>query len=350
MKLGIIGLPQSGKSTVFSALSGARGQKEGAGRGPSRGGPRIATVTVFDERMGFLTRIYQPKKTTYAKIEYLLPSQIPGSSPSKSEDGVLNQVRVCDALLAVVRNFEGSTGSVATPEQDFFTLEEEMVLIDLAVAEKRIEKIELDRKRGKKEGEKEYPLLKSCCECLETGDPLRNRQDLASNTLLKGFTFLSAKPIFVVINNGDEDEALPVWDQKPRGVEPIVVRGRLELEIGSLSSEEAEEFKEAYHIQESVLDRVIRSSYEILNRISFFTVISDEVRAWSIDAGVSALEAAGAVHSDMQKGFIRAEVVAYKDLKTHGSFQEAKKAGLVRLEGKEYGVKDGDIISFRFNV
>ena len=138
MKLGIIGLPQSGKSTVFSALSGARGQKEGAGRGPSRGGPRIATVTVFDERMDFLTQIYRPKKTTYAKIEYLLPSQIPGSSPSKSEDGVLNQVRVCDALLAVVRNFEGSTGTVVTPEQDFLRLEEEMVLIDLAVVEKRI--------------------------------------------------------------------------------------------------------------------------------------------------------------------------------------------------------------------
>lgn len=348
MKLGVIGLPQSGKSTVFAALLGARGQKEDSGS--SRGGPRIATVTVFDDRMGFLTEIYRPKKTTYAKIEYLLPSQIPTSSPSKSEGGVLNQVRICDALLEVVRNFEGPTGFAPTPGQDFSRLEEEMVLSDLVVAEKRIDKIELDRKRGKKDGEKEYPLLKSCCECLETGEPLRNRQDLASDPLLKGFTFLSAKPILVIVNNEDEDEALPEWDHKPQGIDPMVVRGRLEMEIASMSPEEAEEFQEAYHIQESALDRVIRNSYQILNRISFFTVISDEVRAWSIDAGTPALEAAGAVHSDMKKGFIRAEVLSFEDLKTHGSFQGAKKAGLVRLEGKEYKVKDGDIISFRFNV
>ncbi len=348
MKLGIIGLPQSGKSTVFQALLGARGQKEDSGS--ARSGPRFATVTVFDERVDFLTRIYQPKKTTYAKIEYLLPAQIPSSSPARLEGAVLNQVRICDALLEVVRNFEGTTGFAPTPEQDFFRLEEEMVLSDLVVAEKRIERIELDRKRGKKDGEQEYPLLRSCCEFLERNEPLRNRPELASDPLLKGFTFLSAKPILVVINNEDEDETLPAWDHRPPGIDPMVVRGRLEMEIASLSPEEAEEFQEAYHIQESALDRVIGKSYEILNRISFFTVISDEIRAWSIDAGTPALEAAGAVHSDMKKGFIRAEVLSFEDLKTHGSFQEAKKAGLVRLEGKEYEVKDGDIISFRFNV
>jgi len=348
MKLGIIGLPQSGKSTVFGALLGARGQKEDSG--PSRGGPRVATVTVLDERVGFLAEIYQPKKTTYARIEYLLPSQIPASSPPRSEGGVLNQVRICDALMEVVRNFEGPAGSAPSPEQDFVRLDEEMILSDLVVAEKRIERIELDRKRGKKEGEREYPLLKSCCEWLEAGDPLRNRPDLASDPLLKGFTFLSAKPIFVIVNNEDEDEALPEWDHRPQGVDPMVVRGRLEMEIASLPPEEAEEFQEAYHIQESALDRVIRNSYQILNRISFFTVISDEVRAWSIDAGAPALEAAGAVHSDMKQGFIRAEVLSFQDLKVQGSFQAAKKAGLVRLEGKEYEVKDGDIFNFRFNV
>ena len=225
-----------------------------------------------------------------------------------------------------------------------------MLLSDLVVAEKRIERLELDRKRGKKEQGKEYSLLKSCCESLEMGQPLRNRRELASEPILRGFTFLSAKPILVIINNEDEDEALPEWKHRPEGVDLMVVRGRLEMEIASMSDEEAGEFLDAYHIQESALDRVIRSSYQILDRISFFTVISDEVRAWSIGAGTPALEAAGAVHSDMKKGFIRAEVLSFQDLKEHGSFQGARKAGLVRLEGKEYGVKDGDIISFRFNV
>jgi GTP-binding protein YchF len=348
MKLGIVGLPQSGKSTIFAALSGARGQK--GEYGASGSGPRISTVTVLDERVDLLTKIYQPKKTTYAKIEYLLPSKMPALSPSKAEGGVLNQLRICDALLEVLRNFEGPGGSSPTTGQDFLRLEEEMVLSDLVVAEKRIERIELDRKRGKKEGEAEYSLLKSCRECLEGGEPLRNLPELASDPLLRGFTFLSAKPILVIVNNEDEDEELPEWDSRPQGIDPIVVRGRLEMEIASLSPEEAEEFREAYHIQESALDRVIKNSYQILNRISFFTVISDEVRAWSIDANSPALEAAGAVHSDMKKGFIRAEVLSFEDLKTHGSFQEAKKAGLVRLEGKEYAVKDGDIINFRFNV
>ena len=347
MKLGLVGLPQSGKSTVFAALTGVRGEKKD--HGSSRSDQRIAAIKVIDERLDFLTKTYNPKKTTYAKIEYLVPSQIPTSS-SKSDGGVWNQVRPCDALLHVVRNFEGPGGSPATPEQDFWQLEEEMVLSDLVVAEKRIERIELDSKRGKKPEVEEKSLLKSCCEHLENGQPLRNIPELASKPVLRGFTFLSAKPILVIINNDDEDEALPEWDRNPEDVEMLIVRGRLEMEIASMSPEEAEEFREAYNIKESVLDRVIKSSYQLLNRISFFTVISDEVRAWSITAGTPALEAAGTVHSDMQKGFIRAETLAFEDLKTCGTFKEAKKAGLVRLEGKEYEVKDGDIINFRFNL
>jgi len=339
MKLGIVGLPQSGKSTVFSALTGTR--KEDV---------RIATVTVFDQRVDFLSKIYKPKKIIYVKIEYLLPSEIPGGSPSKSEGGVWNQLRICDALLHVIRNFNGHGESLPTPEQDFWQLEEEMILSDLVVAEKRIERIELDRKRGKKPEEKEYSLLKSCCQYLEKSQPLRGIQELSLEPVLKGFTFLSAKPILIIINNDDENEALPKWDRKPEDIELIVVRGRLEMDIASMSPEEAKEFLDAYHIQESALDRVIKNSYQLQNQITFFTVLSDEVRAWSITAGTPALEAAGVVHSDMKKGFIRAETLSFKDLKTCGTPQEAKKAGLVRLEGKEYKVKDGDIINFRFNV
>jgi hypothetical protein len=225
-----------------------------------------------------------------------------------------------------------------------------MILSDLVVAEKRIERLESEQKKGKKPDAEEYALVKSCREILESGRPLRSYPDIAAQPLLKGFTFLCAKPLVVIANNDDEDEDMPSWDQKPDGVPYLVVRARLERDIAGMTPQEAEEFREAYHIQESALDRVIRRSYAALDRISFFTVISDEVRAWSIPAGTTALHAAGAVHSDMEKGFIRAEVLSYDDLRTHGTFQDARKAGAVRLEGKEYEVKDGDIINFRFNV
>ncbi len=348
MKLGIIGRPQSGRSTVFSALTGARSNKEA--RGSSRTDTRIATIMVYDERLDFLSDMYKPKKTTYAKIEYLLPSEIPSSSPSKSESGIWSQVRICDALLHVARNFKGLDGASPSSEQAFRNLEEDMILSDLAVAEKRIERLDLDRKRGRKPEGEEYSLVKSCRELLDKGQPIRSITELASNPVLKGFTFLSAKPMLVIINNDDEDEALPQWDQMPDGVERMAVRARLEEDIASMSPEEAEEFLEAYNIRESVLDRIIKSSYRLLNRVSFFTVGSDEVKAWPISAGTPAVEAAGTVHSDMEKGFIRAETLSFDDLKTCGTFQAAKKAGLVRLEGKEYEVKDGDIIDFRFNV
>ena len=346
MKLGIIGLPQSGKSTILAALTGARGDP-GQQASP-RSGPKMATVTVHDERRDFLSALYTPKKTTYAKMEYMLPSEMAGTSPS--EGGRWNQVRVCDGLLHVVRNFQTPGGTPPTPEQDLWQLEEEMILSDLLVAEKRIERIETDKKKGKKPEPEEYALVTSCRDILDSGRPLRSLPDIAAHPALKGFTFLCAKPMVVIVNNDDEDEEMPPWDKRPEGVPFVVVRGRLEQDIAGMTPEEAGEFQEAYHIEESALDRVIRTSYIALNRISFFTVISDEVRAWSIPAGTAAVHAAGAVHSDMEKGFIRAEVLSYDDLRTHGTFQEAKKAGAVRLEGKEYEVKDGDIINFRFNI
>jgi len=347
MKIGIIGLPQSGKSTVFAALTGARGAE---GEHSSRKDPRIAAVTVYDDRIDFLSRMYHPKKTTYAKIEYLLPPGTGSGAGAGSEGAFWNQVRTCDALLHVVRNFEGTLGTPPAPEHDFRKLEEEMILNDLVVAEKRIDRIELDKKRGKLPEGEEAALLLTCRRILEQGKPLRSAPALVSDPLLRGFTFLSAKPMLILINNDDEDETFLAWEQRPEGVDLFVVRGSLEMEIASLPEEEAKEFLKAYHIQESALDRVIRHSFGILSRISFFTVGSDEVKAWPIAAGTPALEAAGAVHSDIKQGFIRAEVVSFEDLKAHGGFNEAKKAGLVRLEGKTYVVKDGDIINFRFNV
>jgi len=348
MKLGIIGLPQSGKSTVFAALSAIRGQ--GEVREPSRSEQHLAAIKVADERVDFLSSLYKPKKTTYAQIEYLLPGQAVSGLPGKAESRALNQVRPCDGLLHVVRNFVGPGGIPPSPEGDFRQTEDEMILADLAVAEKRMERIDLDAKRGKKPDEEELSLIKTSREMLERGLPLRLSPELAEAQPLKGFTFLSAKPQLVIVNNDDEDETLPEWKHKPEHVETLVVRGRLEHDLASMPPEEAREFMEAYHIERSVLDRVIQSSYRILNLISFFTVLNDEVRAWTMKQGLPALEAAGTVHTDMKKGFIRAEVASFDDLKACGSFQEAKQKGLVRLEGKEYVVRDGDVINFRFNI
>jgi GTP-binding protein YchF len=348
MKLGIVGLPQSGKSTLFVALTGARGEGEFAK--PTRSEEHVATVKVMDRRVDFLTALYKPKKTTYAQFEYLLPSQAVSASPAKAESQVLNQVRACDALLHVVRNFEAPGGIPPASEKDFWQLEEEMILSDLVVAEKRLERIELDGKRGKKPSEEELSLITMGRHLLDQGLPLRHRPDLADAPALRGYTFLSAKPELVIINNDDEDEIGPEWKRRPEHVETLMVRGRLELDITSMSLEEAREFMEAYHIERSVLDRVIQSSYNLLKLISFFTVLNDEVRAWTVRDTTPALEAAGTVHTDMKKGFIRAEVLAFEELKTLGSYQEAKQKGVVRLEGKEYVVKDGDIINFRFNV
>jgi len=348
MKLGIIGLPQSGKSTIFGALTGARGEDDGVRA--SRMDQKIGTVRVADDRVDVLKEIYKPKKTTYAQVEYLLPSQNATSGASKSESVFWNQVRVSDALIHVIRNFVAPGGIAPDSERDFWRLEEEMILSDLVVAEKRLERIQTESKKGKKPTEEEQALIESSKALLDEGQPLRANPELASAPVLKGFTFLSAKPELLIINNDDEDESLPEWRATPEHLERMVVRGRLEMDIASMSPEEAEEFLDAYHIDSFALDRVIKNSYKLLDLISFFTVLNEEVRAWNISAGSPALEAAGAVHSDMKKGFIRAEVLAFEDLKTHGSFQEAKQKGLVRLEGKDYLVQDGDIINFRFNI
>lgn len=348
MKIGIIGLPQSGKSTIFAALTGTRG--EDAAQKGARADQRIGTVRVADERVDFLVAMFKPKKTTYAHVEYLLPSQATGGSSSKSESALWNQVRICDCLVHVARNFRSQGGATPSPELDFRKMEEDMILNDLAVVEKKIERIELDAKRGLRPNEEEYELIRSCRKILEMGKPLRVDRDVASAPLLRGFTFLSAKPQLVVINNDDEDESMPDWGHRPEKVEMIAVRGRLEMDIASMSPEEAREFRLEYHIEESALDRVIRMSQALLDLISFFTILNDEVRAWTIQSGSPAIEAAGAVHSDMKKGFIRAEVLSFEHLKKYGSFQEAKKAGRVRLEGKDHIVKDGDIIQFRFNI
>lgn len=345
MRLGLIGLEGAGKRTIMEALVGARGTAHGPSKGRSEA--QIAVVNVPDERLEALAKMFRPEKVTHARVEYLLAFRTPDRA---SDAEWWNQIRTCDALLHVLRNFPSPGGEPPRPEEDFWRLEEEMILGDLGVVEKRLERMEMDRRKGKVPAAQEPDLLKACKAVLEEGRALRTEPDLAENQLLRGFALLSAKPQVVVVNNEEEDLSKPSWTRPPDSVQMVVVRGRLERDLTALGEEEAEQFREAYQIDESVLDRVIAVSYKALRRISFFTVISNEVRSWSVAEGTVAHEAAGAVHSDMKKGFIRAEVVPFTELMDHGSLQEARKAGRVRLEGKEYVVQDGDVISFRFSI
>ncbi len=340
MKLGIIGLPQSGKTTVFEALTKTA-------LGPAhRGEKRIGTIRVPDDRLVTLSRIYQPKKTTYAQVEYFLP----GAVADIKEHSVWTAARDCDALIHVVRNHSAMGFAKKSPYQDFIKMDQELILADLVVVEKRLERLELDHKRGKKMDPQEHALLAECRRSLEDETPLRRVAALASARELRGFAFLSAKPMLVLFNNDDEDEQLPDVGNITSGEGCLVIRGKLEQELAQMSTDDAAEFLTEFNISESAMNKVIRKSYHLLGLISFFTVGSDEVRAWSIRGGTEAVDAAEVVHSDMKKGFIRAEVLAYDDLMAAGTYAAARKKGTVRLEGKNYMVQDGDVINIRFNV
>jgi ribosome-binding ATPase len=344
MKLGIIGFPGAGKSTVFEALTR---NVSGGGYGEEN---RIGTIRVPDERVDRLSAIYNPKKTIYAQVEYFLPGTRHFLPERGKEQGIWTQVRDCDALILVIRNFEAA----ATPLKDFRRMDQEMILSDLMVVEKRLERVEADKRRGKKVDTEEPQLLERCRVALEQEIPLRRYPELAAAPPLKGFAFVSAKPLLVLFNNAEEDERLPEPDAPPPSVlteeECMVIRGRIEREIALMSDAEALDFLSEYGISDSAADRVITRSYDRMGLLSFFTVGEDEVRAWTIRKGTAALDAADVIHSDIRKGFIRAEVLAYSDLMEAGGYAEARKRGTVRLEGKTYEVRDGDIVHFRFNV
>jgi ribosome-binding ATPase len=340
MKLGIIGLSRSGKSTVFEALTHNILSESHKAKN------RIGTIHVPDKRLDVLRNLYKPSKTIYAQVEYFLPDVL----RQKKDQNIWTQVRDCDALIHVVRNFGGYGFEAPTPYQDFQAIDQELVLTDLMVVEKKLENMGIDNKRGKKAEPEELSLLHQCLETLEKETPLRNLPDLASSQLLKGYAFLSAKPMLVLFNNEDDDDGIPEITNLTTRENCMVIRGKLEQELAQMSAEEAEEFLSEFNITASAMDRVIQRSYELLGLISFFTIGKDEVRAWTVKRKTPAIDAAGIIHTDMQKGFIRAEVVSYDDLISAGSYPEARRLGNVRLEGKTYAVQDGDIIEFRFNL
>ena len=340
MKLGIIGLTRSGKSTVFEALTHniiSESQKSKN---------RIGTIHVPDKRLDILSNMYNPPKTIYAQVEYFLPDVI----RRQKDQEIWTQVRDCDALVHVIRNFGGYGFEKPTPYQDFQTVDQELILTDLVVVERKLEHLGLEKNRGKKIETEELSLLNQCLEALEKEIPLRKFPDIASAHLLKGYAFLSAKPMLVLFNNEDDDDAVPDIMELTTQENCMVIRGKLEQELSQMSKEDAEEFLTEFNITASAMDRVIQRSYELLGLISFFTIGKDEVRAWTVKRNTPAIDAADVIHTDMKKGFIRAEVVSFDDLISAGSYPEARKLGNVRLEGKTYEVQDGDIIEFRFNV
>jgi GTP-binding protein YchF len=344
MKLGIIGLPQAGRATTFGALTG---QAVEPGR---RAENHIGTIRVPDERVDTLSRLYQPRKTTFAQVEYLLPGETGGKDKAPGGAGAWNTLRDCDAFIHCLRNFPAYGLADPDPRGDFQRLDQELILVDLMTVEKRLERLDMDRRRGKKPETDEPALLARCRDELENERPLRHTPELAAAPCLKGFAFLSAKPVLALFNNADEDDRLPPLGPLTAQEPCLVLRGKLEQELAGMTVEEAAGFLTEFGVAAPAADRVIQASYGLLGLISFFTVGDDEVRAWTIPRGTPAPDAAGVIHTDFKKGFIRAEVLAYADLMAAGTYAEARRRGTVRLEGKTYTVADGDIINFRFNV
>lgn len=344
MKLGIIGKAGCGKTTVFEALTGQPDDPA------QKGENRIGTVTVPDNRVDRLSEIYRPAKTIHAQVAYFLPGLKTRADGRRQDQSYWAGVRESDALIHVVRNFEAFGVEQPRPAHERRALDQELILADLMVVEKRLERLANDNRRGKKYNPEEFDLLQACRRHLEDEAPIRQFPDLACAPLLRGYALLSAKPVLLLSNNGDDDDALPDLGPVPENDRCLVIKGKLEQELAQMSAAEAADFLSEFGITAAARDRVIRHSYQLLGLISFFTVGEDEVRAWTIAADTSALEAAGVIHTDLMQGFIRAEVIATDDLMAAGSMAEARKKGSLRLEGKTYPVQDGDILTVRFNI
>jgi hypothetical protein len=358
LRAAFIGFPSSGKTTLFQLMTSAREAPKG------KGDVNIGISRVPDERLDRLTAMYNPRKRVPATVEFtdLIAPARTGAQGLVDVAGYKN----ADALVHVVRAFRGESiphpSGAVDPLRDAQAMEDELILADLGVAERRLERIDKDLKKGRStELERERDVVLQCRDALEQGRPLRALQ-LAGDDLkrLRGFQFLSAKPLLLVINLDEADLAETGADTERAATltgltnflaraatRAVALCAKIELEISQLEGEDAAAFLSDLGLKESGLDRVIRTSYDLLGYMSFFTVGEDECRAWSIARGTPAQLAAGEIHSDIQRGFIRAEVVAYDPLVTRGSMAACREHGEVRLEGKEYIVQDGDIINFR---
>jgi GTP-binding protein YchF len=361
MKTAIIGLANSGKTTIFNALT--RLNLEVTTFPTLSAEPHTGVVRVPDIRLEKLTAIFKPKKTTQATVEYIDYIGLTKGDMAQNRK-VFDLIRDADAIVHVVRCFADVSishpmGSIG-PARDAETVELEMIFGDLELVDKRLERMEEGAKRGKKPSEDERKLLVKCKEALEKETALRDLDFTDEEQMaMRSLQFMSVKPQLIVLNIAEEEMNSPgtkgATDElgsffKGRQVRVLDLCGKIEMEIAQLPADEARAFLDDLGIAEPALNKLIHLSYELLGFISFLTSGEDEVRAWTIRKGTDAQRAAGKIHSDIERGFIRAEAVAYDDFITHGSMAAAREKGLVRLEGKTYPVKDGDIINFRFNV
>lgn len=362
MNIGLIGLPSVGKTSLFNLLTGSNIEITGFSQGKIDANLGIAKIP--DDRIDFLSELYQSKKTTYATIEVIdVPGLVKGSSTGKGVGNqFLDNIRKADVLVHVLRVFENDNvihvdGDI-DPKRDIETINLELLLADLAVIENRINRIETSKK-STKENQEELEVLKKCREGLENGLLIHNIElSNEEKEILKTFQFLSEKPIILVANIDENQLMDKDYPGKKSLTEfaqnvstPLIeLCIKTELEITELEPEDREMFIEELGITESGIDLLAKTAYDYLGLISFLTAGKDEVRAWTIRKDTIAKMAAGKIHSDIEKGFIRAEVCKFVHLKEYGSMVKAKEKGLVTLEGKEYIVDDGDIIEFRFNV
>ena len=360
MKIAIIGLPNSGKTTVFNALT--RGTAETAAFSSGRLEPNLGTVKVPDPRLEVLAGIYKPQKVTPAEVQYV---DIGGlGSSGEREKGLspelLTAIGPADALLHVVRCFED--GKVphplesVDPQRDLSSVETELILSDLLVVDRRLERLEKDLPKlsGQEKNLRlaEQKLLSRLKTVLEEETPITDVElSREEEKLIRGYSFLSLKPLLIVLNVGEDQtpESIAVKSGYKKSL-VLPLSAKVEAELAQLEDADAAEFMEALGIKEPARERIITASYALLRLVSFLTVGEDEVRAWTIRQGTPAAEAGGVIHSDIQRGFIRAEVVPVEALARAGGMAAAKKQGLLRLEGKDYLLRDGDVSHFLFNV
>jgi GTP-binding protein YchF len=359
LKIGLVGLSNSGKTTVFNALTGQN--LETTIYLTTSGNPNLAVVKVPDARLDKLSEIFKPKKTTHATIEYIDYLGLTKGDPMQNRK-VFDLIKDMDAIVDVVRVFEDDSvihpiGKI-DPLRDIETVELELIFGDLELIDKRLDRMEQALKRSRKPDDSEKKLLLKCKEFLDKGLALRDvefgEEDYRA---MKPLQFLSIKPEIIVLNIGENElntnytkELENIINKRYPLIQILTMCGKIEMEIAQLSPDDAKLFLDDLGIDNSASNRLIRICYDLLGLVTFFTTVGDEVRAWSITKGTNAHKAAGKVHSDIERGFIKAEVISFDDFISARNIQSAREKGLLRLEGKSYEVKDGDIINFRFHV